>query len=160
MTDGDMLLYFCSSSALVLIVGLVLCFFWKAKIGRFLGFFVLKPVIVYWISLISWVYLYYRIHTHLNIFYIIHFVLEVCLLLVIYYWSREIYQGFSQLPRLFVGFDLLRWGSALLFSNIVPIDNSGEIAYLILFTTPILAAVFVLIYAINRRQTSQLFQGN
>ena len=161
MTDGDVLLYFCGSSVLVFTVGsIVLCFFWNDLISRFVGFLALKPIIAYWTSFIIWWYLYHWLYPHPNVRYVIHFVIETCLLLAIYYWSRDLYKDFHRLLRLFVGFDLFRWGSVLiLFSDFGPFSNYGDIAYFILFVFPIAAAVFALIYAVNRRQKSQTFQG-
>jgi hypothetical protein len=164
MTDGQVLLYFCGSTLLTfLIAAIILVFFWKDRMSQFAGCFAIKPVIAYVSSFVIWWNFYYWWHPKLYVWYIIHFIIETCLLLAIIVLFRDVYRGSTQLVRLTVGLDLLRWGSILfLFLEFGLFSNSEitDIAFYFLLYFPVMYAVSAFVFAITRHKKLASIQAN
>lgn len=108
MTEGDLLVYFCGSISLTLLLATsIFVFFSKDSLSRLVGWFAMKPVIAYgsWITILllglgTW--------TSLYIFYA---VIEMFLLLVIFFQFKTSYQKNFWTFWLFTLLDFARWGS-------------------------------------------------
>lgn len=157
MIKENLLLYFCGSIFFTFLIGMIiLVFFWRDKICRFVGFFTIKPVVAYLLSLIIWWNLNYWRISNLYIYpsryfwYAIHFVIETCLLIVMVFWFADLRHKLNRLFNLLICFDVLRWCSTLfLFSDIGLFHNAG-IAYFVLFVFPVIYATVALIFVVTQ----------
>jgi hypothetical protein len=146
----------------------VLTFFSKEKVSRLAGYFAIKPIVVYSISLLNWFYFDARWNPSQSwtLWLIFHFSLELGLLLVIIFGFRDLYENSYKLPWLFAGFDAVRWGSLLgllLASKLFALDliNTYTIDFIYFETTfsTTLFAIFALLLAFTRRKKLQTTQG-
>lgn len=162
-------MYICGSLFLTfLIATTVLAFFSKDNMSRLAGYFAIKPIVVYSISLVNWFYshAWWNPSQSTTLWLIFHFGFEFCLLLVIIFGFRDIFDKSYKLPSLFAGLDSIRWGSLLflvLASEVFALDlintyTTSFILFEITFSTT-LFAIFALVLAFTRRKKLQTNQG-
>jgi hypothetical protein len=102
----------------------------------------------------------------LTLWLIFHFSFEFCLLLVIVFGFKNLYEKSYKLPWLFAGLDAFRWGSVLAFVSVseffgLDLINTYTTDFMyfeITFSTT-LFAIFALFLAFARRKKSQISQG-
>ena len=162
-------MYLCGSLLLTtLIATTVLTFFSKDKVSRLAGYFAIKPIVVYSISLLNWFYFdaWWNPSQSWTLWLIFHFSFELGLLLVIVFGFRDLYENSYKLPWLFAGFDAIRWGSLLGLlsaSELFALDmiNTYTIDFMFFEATSstTLFAIFALFLAFTRRKKLQATQG-
>ena len=161
MTDNDLFLYFCGSTFFTfLIAAVVLTFFAKDKTSRFAGYFVMKPIVVYTVSYITWRYYPWITTLDWTPWFAIHFLVEFLFLLTIVYWFRDLYRTSGRILWLFIVLDFLRWGSVLLLIASPVLLENVYLFIFIFFGRPVQNTIIALIFSFNQRNKLQVVQNN
>lgn len=161
MTNDNFLFNFLVSTLLTFLIAvIVLAFFSKDRVIKFVGFFSIKPVVAYWLAILYvWYVGYLRWTPGFHFVYVIYFLVEVGLLLTVVIGFRDLYKESKSLFSLLVVLDSFRWINILFLLIVINANISSIAVSFFLYIFPIMLAVFAFVFVASRSRRLRSMSG-